>query len=119
MKSKEKSEYFLKLINKGFKKEKVRLLVDIWPYEFRSHPERHYFYSAIDIDMQPRSSVEFKIFYDWESEMVFLIDGKEARSVDWWRGNMKNAEMYLMYVNVSDSQDKTIDEAKFLQRMKE
>ena len=116
----ERCEYFVKLVNRSFSKEKAKLLIDIWPYEFRAHPERHYFYSAINLELMPRGLVELDIFYEWGEKMEFFVGDKEMKPADYWRGDMKiGRELYAMYIDVLSDQGELMDRQEFLINVKE
>ena len=113
----QENEYSVKIINTGFREEKTKLLIDIWPYGERSHPQRHYAYFAIDISVSPRDAIVAKILYDWEKKMSFFVNGEEKQIVGQWRGELAREDIYLIQALLKDGQDKYISRLDILQRL--
>ncbi len=114
----QENEYFIKLVHNGFKNETAKLVIDIWPYQNRRHPERHFAYFATEITLKARDSVMVKLIYDWEKNATILMGDSKKQLADFWRGPMKQFELYTLDALIYSTDDRRIDSLNILQRLK-
>ncbi|MDD5594991.1 MAG: glycosyltransferase [Candidatus Omnitrophica bacterium] len=113
------NEYIIKIANKGFKEEKVRLMIDIYPYQNRSHPHRHFAYSAVEVTIKPRDHCLLEMSYDWERSMIFTeeISKEKKELVDFWRGTFSEPGLYLLAAVILNKQGSFQNRIQILQRL--
>jgi hypothetical protein len=111
------NEYIIKLVNNDFKEKKVRLVMDIWPYKNRIHPERHFAYFVIETVVKPKNSNSIKIVYDWDKNIHIFEDNRERQLFDFWRSGMKNPELYILKAHVRNLEGKNLHTLNILQKL--
>lgn len=113
-----KNEYVVKLINSGFSQERLRLLIDIWPYSDRRHPERHYAYFGTEFTVEARSTILFDLIYDWEKDVCFLVDNEKKQTIDFWRSKLRDFEPYEIRAVLYNLEGRVVDEIAIIQELK-
>jgi len=113
------NKYTIKIANKGFKEEKVKLTVDIYPYQNASHPHRHFSYFAIEIIIKPRDYCLLEMSYDWGRNMIFVekISKEKKELIHFWRGTLVEPELYLLFAIISNEQGDFPNGLRILQRL--
>ena len=96
----------------------MMLMIDIWPYKDRFHPQRHYAYISTEIMLKSKSATEVTLVYDWNDKLTLLVNGQGQPHKDFWLGTMRTQEIYTIEAVVSDlKDDKCISKLGLLQRL--
>ncbi len=112
------NEYFIKIINNQYTQEKVILVIDIWPYHNSYHPQRHFANFSIELTINPINSKFIKMIYNWDKNLGFFVNNHEVELKDFWRGEMKSLELYLVFAYIRNLEGKMIgNRTSILQRL--
>lgn len=113
-----KNEYFIKLINKGVRESKITLLVEIWPFGSMQHLQQYYARLSAELSISPGSAILSKLAYDWAEGLEFFANNR-VHKVEYRRGRMGGAGLYIMKAIIYDDKEGCIDTINILQRLEQ
>ena len=107
--------YYIKLVNKQFSEEKVKIMVDIWPYRNRRHPERHFAYFMIEVTLKPRGMSLLKVIYNWDKKVESFVGDHKQTILDFWRGTLDSSEFYAINAHIYNLDSIMLSESSIVQ----